>query len=44
MKIYNKEKMKDLQRKKAIRREIKIINRIEHPNIAKLFDAIETST
>ena len=44
LKIYIKEKMKDLQRKKSVRREIKLMKRLEHPNIAKLFDAIETDS
>ena len=42
LKIYLKEKMKDLQRKKSVRREIKLMKRLDHPNIAKLYDAIET--
>jgi 5'-AMP-activated protein kinase, catalytic alpha subunit len=44
LKIYEKEKMKDLSRQKSIRREIKIMNRINHPNIAQLYDVIETET
>lgn len=44
LKIYIKEKMKDLSRKKSVRREIKLMKRLSHPNIAKLYDAIETDT
>ena len=44
LKIYVKEKMKDIQRKKSVRREIKLMKRLDHPNIAKLYDAIETDT
>jgi len=42
LKIYLKEKMKDLQRKKSVRREIRIMQRLNHPHIAKLFDTVET--
>ena len=42
LKIYFKDKMKDLSRKKSVRREIKLMKRLNHPNIAKLYDAIET--
>ena len=44
LKIYLKEKMKDLQRKKSVRREIKLMKRLDHPNIAKLYDTVETET
>ena len=44
LKIYLKDKMKDLQRKKSVRREIKLMKRLDHPNIAKMYDAIETDT
>ena len=44
LKIYEKEKMKEIQRKKSVRREIKIMERLNHPHIAKLFEAIETDT
>lgn len=42
LKIYEKEKMKEIQRKKSVRREIKLMERLNHPHIAKLYDAIET--
>lgn len=44
LKIYLKEKLKDLQRKKAVRREIRLMKRVEHPNIARLYDTVETET
>ena len=44
LKIYLKEKMKDLQRKKSVRREIKLMKRLDHPNIAKLYDTVETES
>ena len=42
LKIYEKEKIKDIQRKKSVRREIRLMKRLNHPNIAQLFEAIET--
>jgi serine/threonine protein kinase len=42
LKIYEKEKIKDIQRQKSVRREIRLMKRLDHPHIAKLYDAIET--
>ena len=42
MKIYDKAKTLDTQRKKSIRREIKILEKLLHNNIVKLADAFDT--
>jgi MAP/microtubule affinity-regulating kinase len=31
--MYEKEKIKDIQRKKGVRREIRLMKRLNHPNI-----------
>jgi MAP/microtubule affinity-regulating kinase len=33
LKMYEKEKIKDIQRKKGVRREIRLMKRLNHPNI-----------
>ena len=43
MKIYDKKKIKDEKKKKYIYHEIEILKRINHPNIVKYIDSIETS-
>ena len=42
MKIYDKKKIKDENKKKYIYREIEILKRVNHPNIVKYIDSIET--
>lgn len=42
LKIYEKEKIKDIQRQKSVRREIRLMKRLQHENIAQLYEAIET--
>ena len=44
LKIYEKDKIKEIQRKKSVRREIRLMKRLNHPNIDKLYEAIETET
>jgi 5'-AMP-activated protein kinase catalytic alpha subunit len=42
MKIYEKQKLQDPQRYKSVKREIKIMERMNHPNIIRLYEVIET--
>lgn len=42
LKIYEKERIKDIQRKKSVRREIRLMKRLNHAHIAILYEAIET--
>jgi MAP/microtubule affinity-regulating kinase len=43
IKIYEKNKIKEPQRKKSVRREIKILGLLQHPNIVKNLDVVETN-
>jgi serine/threonine protein kinase len=42
VKIYDKYKLTDVQRKRSVIREIKILKKMEHANVVKLYDAIDT--
>jgi serine/threonine protein kinase len=42
IKQYDRYKLLDLQRKKQAIREIKILSKLEHPNIIKLHESIDT--
>jgi MAP/microtubule affinity-regulating kinase len=43
LKIYEKTKIREIQRKKSVRREIKILQLLHHPNIVKIYDVVETN-
>lgn len=43
IKVYKKEKLTSLQRRKCLEQEIKVMRAVEHPNIVKLYDAVETA-
>lgn len=43
IKIYEKAKIQEPQRKKSVKREIKILELLNHPNIVKILDVVETN-
>jgi serine/threonine protein kinase len=42
IKIYQKVKLNDSMKRKAVQREIMALKRIDHPHIIKMYDLIET--
>lgn len=43
MKIYDKEKiLSNASRKRSVSREIELLRRLEHPNIVRLYESIDT--
>lgn len=43
IKMYDRYKLMDIQRKKSALREIKILSKLNHPNIVKLYESIDSS-
>jgi serine/threonine protein kinase len=43
VKFYERSKLVDSMRKQSLLKEIKILKRIDHPNIIKLYEAIDTA-
>lgn len=43
MKVYDKYKLNDANKKKALTREIAVLKKVDHPNLVKLIEVIETS-
>ena len=43
IKIYQKAKLNDSMKRKAVQREIMALKKIDHPHIIKMYDLIETS-
>ena len=43
MKVYEKLKLLEPNRKKSVKREIKIMERLEHRGIAKLYESFDTN-
>lgn len=42
VKIYEKIKLMEPNRRKSVKREMKIMEKLDHPNIAKLYEAFES--
>lgn len=42
LKIYDKYKLNDQMKKKAVQREIAVLKKIDHPNMIKMHELIET--
>lgn len=43
IKVYEKNKIKESQRKRSVRREIMILQELSHFNIVKIYDVVETN-
>lgn len=43
VKVYDRLKLMDVQRKKSALREIKILSKLNHQNIVKLYESIDSS-
>ena len=43
IKIYEKPKIMDPMRRKSVKREIKLMQKMDHPNIIKIYDTFETN-
>ena len=43
IKIYEKSKIMDPMRRKSVKREIKLMQKMDHPNIIKIYDTFETN-
>jgi len=43
MKVYEKYKLNDQHKKKAVQREIQVLKRVDHPSVIKLHDHIDTA-
>jgi len=43
MKIYDKNRLNNPEKKRSVSREITLMQRLDHPNIVKFFDSIDTN-
>ena len=44
IKIYDKNKLTDINRQRSVRREVVLLQKMNHPNIVKLIEAFETDS
>lgn len=44
IKVYDKSKLTDINRQKSVRREIKLLQKMNHSNIVKIYEAFETDS
>lgn len=44
IKVYDRMKLMDIQRKKSALREIKILSKLNHPQVVKLYESIDCPT
>lgn len=42
IKVYDKSKLTDTNRQRSVRREIKLLQKMSHKNIVKIYEAFET--
>ena len=44
IKVYDKTKLVDINRQRSVRREVVLLQKMNHPNIVKLIEAFETDS
>ena len=44
VKVYDKTKLSDINRQRSVRREVVLLQKMNHPNVVKLIEAFETES